>query len=79
MNACAMATVATAVWQKVLVVSVLDCDLIVHTQVLLLWRVSISSLRHDSRGSFDITMPEHACFYASVNQPQPRPSCSKLS
>ena len=40
MNACAMATVATAVWQKVLVVSVLDCDLIVHTQVLLLWRVS---------------------------------------
>ena len=40
MNACVMATVATAVWQKVLVVSVLDYDLIVHTQVLLLWRVS---------------------------------------
>ena len=35
-----MATVATAVWQKVLVVSVLDCDLNIHTQVLLLWRVS---------------------------------------
>ena len=40
MNACVMATVATAVLQKVLVVSVLDCYLIVHTQVLLLWRVS---------------------------------------
>lgn len=40
MNACVMATVATAVLQKVLVVSVLDCDLIVNTQVLLLWRVS---------------------------------------
>ena len=39
MNACVMATVAIAVWQKVLVVSVLDCDLIIHTQVLLLWRV----------------------------------------
>ena len=40
MNACVMGTVATAVLQKVLVVSVLDCYLIVHTQALLLWRVS---------------------------------------
>ena len=79
MNACVMATVAIAVWQKVLVVSVLDCDLIVHTQVLYCGVLVISSLRHDSRGYFDVTVPEHACLYASVNQPQPRPSCSKLS
>ena len=80
MNACVMATVAIAVWQKVLLFLylIVTCFYI-HRYYYYCGVLVISSLRHGSRGYFDVTAPEHACFYVSVNQPQPRPSCSKLS
>ena len=79
MNACVMATVATAVWQKVLLFLYLIVTWLYIHRYCYCGVLVISSLRHDSRGYFDVTATGHACSYVSVKQPQPRPSCSKLS